>query len=451
MIRITDIQDKLLHLVGWKQSYDTSSIKLSDNLTQTESGMYFQQIHPLLTLDNLQSIMPDFQNYNWQVHSTSKAYKAGEVVKVEDALYKSIKAVPVETDVYNSKYWIRTNPFSEWLEDKTKASIVKLVNKFINLKLADKASKSLIENKILFDGTGRLTNTVENRNRFVGFEIDTVRSKGVTVKIDKIGLQFTNPGKYKIFIMHSSNDAPIYIMEFEKLRKNAIEWFVPKEDILLPYESIYTDAGGSWYIGYFQSDLPNDSEAINRDRDWSTGPCKACSRSEFMAWQAWSRYIEIHPFYMSEDNTQAMRSDGDFNDDYNDDFEKQALHMWDPELMTYTYDKNYGINLEVSAYCDLTDFIIKQRAMFQDVLAKQVAIDFLREFAFNPNVRTNRHSINASKLDIITELDGDSSSMRQSGLSYELDIALKALSISTQGLDRVCLPCVNNGIKYRTI
>lgn len=125
--------------------------------------------------------------------------------------------------------------------------------------------------------------------------------------------------------------------------------------------------------------------------------------------------------------------------------------MWDPELMTYTYDKNYGINLEVSAYCDLTDFIIKQRAMFQDVLAKQVAIDFLREFAFNPNVRTNRHSINASKLDIITELDGDSSSMRQSGLSYELEIALKALSISTQGLDRVCLPCVNNGIKYRTI
>ena len=119
--------------------------------------------------------------------------------------------------------------------------------------------------------------------------------------------------------------------------------------------------------------------------------------------------------------------------------------------MNFTYDKNYGINLEVSAYCDLTDFIIKQRAMFQDVLSKQVAIDFLREFAYNPNVRTNRHSINASKLDILVELDGDSNSMRQSGLSYELDIALKALSISTQGLDRVCLPCVNNGIKYRSI
>lgn len=427
MIRIADIQDKMLHLVGWKQSYDLSDITLSSNLTQTESGMYFQQIHPLLTLDNLRSIAPDFQNFNWQVHDANKAYKSGEVVRVDDSLYKALQDVPAETDILDSEYWTETNPFSEWLEEKTRASIVKLVNKFINMKLADKATKSLIENKILFDGTGRLTNKIENRNRLVGFEIDTVRSKGVTVKIDKIGLQMTKPGSYTLYIFHSSNPEPIYTLTFEKTKANNLEWFKPKEDILLPYESANTDAGGSWYLVYKQSELPENAQAIYKDRDWSTGPCKACSRSEFLAYQAWSRYIEIHPFYISE----------------NEEF--------DPEIMNFTYDKNYGINLEVSAYCDLTDFIIKQRAMFQDVLSKQVAIDFLREFAYNPNVRTNRHSINASKLDILTELDGDSNSMRQSGLSYELDIALKALSISTQGLDRVCLPCVNNGIKYRSI
>lgn len=427
MIRIADIQDKMLHLVGWKQSYDFSDIMLSSNLTQTESGMYFQQIHPLLTLDNLRSIAPDFQNYNWQVHDTNKAYKSGEVVRIDDSLYKAIQDVPAETDILDSEYWTETNPFSEWLEEKTKASIVKLVNKFINMKLADKATKSLIENKILFDGTGRLTNKIENRNKLVGFEIDTVRSKGVTVKIDKIGLQMTEPGSYTLYIFHSSNPEPIYTLTFEKTKADSLEWFKPKDDILLPYESTNTDAGGSWYLVYKQSELPENAQAIYKDRDWSTGPCKACSRSEFLAYQAWSRYIEVHPFYISEDEE------------------------FDPEIMNFTYDKNYGINLEVSAYCDLTDFIIKQRAMFQDVLSKQVAIDFLREFAYNPNVRTNRHSINASKLDILTELDGDSNSMRQSGLSYELDIALKALSISTQGLDRVCLPCVNNGIKYRSI
>ena len=448
MIRIKDLNEQLLHLVGWQQSYDTSEVKLSDNLTQSESGMYFQQVHPLLTLPNLMSIAPDFKNTNFPEHHANSSYKEGIVVTLEDKYYKSIKDVPVNTEITNYEYWIETNLFSEWLEDKTKASIIKLINKFINMKLADKASKSLIENKTLFDGTGRLTNLTTNRNRFVGFEVDTVRSKGVTVKINKIGLQFTKPGKYKIFIMHSSNDAPIYIMEFERIRKNAsMEWFTPKEDILLPYESIYTDAGGSWYIGYFQSDLPEGSQAVNHDRDWSTGPCKACSRSEFIAWQAWSKYIEIHPFYLSEDNIQAVH----FNDDFNGDFEKQQLHMWDPEIMNYTYDTNYGINLDVSVYCDITDFIIKQKQLFQDVIAKQVAVDFLREFAYNPNVRTNRRSINASRTDILYELDGDSSSMKHSGLNYELDLALKALNFSTQGLDRVCLPCVNHGLKYRTI
>lgn len=435
MIRIKDLNEQLLHLVGWQQSYDTSEVKLSDNLTQSESGMYFQQVHPLLTLPNLMSIAPDFKNTNFPEHDANSSYKEGVVVTLEDKYYKSIKDVPVNTEITNDEYWIETNLFSEWLEDKTKASIIKLINKFINMKLADKASKSLIENKTLFDGTGRLTNLATNRDRFVGFEVDTVRSKGVTVKINKIGLQFTRPGKYKVYILHSSCYTPVYSFEFEKLKSNSIEWFKSKEDILLPYESQETDAGGSWYIGYLQSDLPENSQAINRDRDWSTQPCKGCSRQEFLAWQAWSKYIEVHPFYVDENQLLG---------------EDEQMYF-DPEIMNFTYDANYGINLDVSVYCDLTDFIIKQKQLFQDVIAKQVAVDFLREFAYNPNVRTNRRSINASRTDILYELDGDSSSMKHSGLNYELDLALKALNFSTQGLDRVCLPCVNHGLKYRTV
>lgn len=435
MIRIKDLNEQLLHLVGWQQSYDTSEVKLSDNLTQSESGMYFQQVHPLLTLPNLMSIAPDFKNTNFPEHDANSSYKEGVVVTLEDKYYKSINDVPANTEITNDEYWIETNLFSEWLEDKTKASIIKLINKFINMKLADKASKSLIENKTLFDGTGRLTNLATNRDRFVGFEVDTVRSKGVTVKINKIGLQFTRPGKYKVYILHSSCDTPVYSFEFEKLKSNSIEWFKPKEDILLPYESQEIDAGGSWYIGYLQSDLPENSQAINRDRDWSTQPCKGCSRQEFLAWQAWSKYIEVHPFYVDENQLLG---------------EDEQMYF-DPEIMNFTYDANYGINLDVSVYCDLTDFIIKQKQLFQDVIAKQVAVDFLREFAYNPNVRTNRRSINASRTDILYELDGDSSSMKHSGLNYELDLALKALNFSTQGLDRVCLPCVNHGLKYRTV
>ena len=117
----------------------------------------------------------------------------------------------------------------------------------------------------------------------------------------------------------------------------------------------------------------------------------------------------------------------------------------------YDYSTNYGLNLDISVSCDITEFIIEQRNMFQSCLMLQVASDFLREFAYNANVRTNRHSINASRMDILYELDGDSTSRKKAGINYQLELALKAISISTEGMDRVCMPCVNHGVKYRTV
>ena len=446
MVRANDIQDKLLHLIGWEQNYDTSDLKISDALTVSESGLYFQQIHPLLTLQNMACIAPDFKNMTFEEYNTKKSYSKGNVVKYDEKLYKALqKALNKQPDI-ESEYWVETNPFSEWLESKTKASIQKAIARYCNEKIAQGTYKTLCENRTLFDGTGRLVDVVKNRKNLVGFEIVPVRAKGVTTKINKIGLQFTEPGEYTLYLMHSSMDAPVKIIKLNKIRKNSIEWF-SLNDVYLPYQSEDNDAGGSWYLCYFQSELPEGSQAIRKDKDWSKEPCNSCSRREYLAWMAWSKYIEVHPFFVNEELIEAVN----FNDDFNDDFEKQALHLWDVEDNQYTYDNNYGLNLELTISCDITDFIIEQRMLFQDVIAKQVAVDMLREFAYNANVRTNRHSINASRLDILYEVDGDSSSMKKSGLSYQLDMAFKAIKLSTEGIDRVCLPCKNNGVKYRTV
>lgn len=442
MVRANDIQDKLLHLIGWEQNYDASDLKISDALTVSESGLYFQQIHPLLTLQNMACIAPDFKNMTFEDYNTKKSYSKGNVVKYDEKLYKALqKALNKQPDI-ESEYWVEANPFSEWLESKTKASIQKAIARYCNEKIAQGTYKTLCENRTLFDGTGRLVDVVKNRKNLVGFEIVPVRAKGVTTKINKIGLQFTEPGEYTLYLMHSSMDAPVKIIKLNKIRKNSIEWF-SLNDVYLPYQSEDNDAGGSWYLCYFQSELPEGSQAIRKDKDWSKEPCNSCSRREYLAWMAWSKYIEVHPFFVNEELVKAVN--------FNDDFEKQALHLWDVENNQYTYDNNYGLNLELTISCDITDFIIEQRMLFQDVIAKQVAVDMLREFAYNVNVRTNRHSINASRLDILYEIDGDSSSMKKSGLSYQLDMAFKAIKLSTEGIDRVCLPCKNNGIKYRTV
>lgn len=448
MVRALDIQEKLLHLIGWEQNYDTSDLKISDALTVSESGLYFQQIHPLLTLQNMSCIAPDFKNMTFEEYNAEKPYSKGNVIKYGSLLYKALQNSTGKQPDIESEYWVEINPFSEWLESKTKASIQKAISRYCNEKIAQGTYKTLCENRTLFDGTGRLVDVVKNKKNLVGFEIVPIRAKGVTTKINKIGLQFTEPGEYTLYLMHSSMDAPVKIIKLNKIRKNSIEWF-SLNDVYLPYQSEDNDAGGSWYLCYFQSELPEGSQAIRKDKDWSKEPCNSCSRREYLAWMAWSKYIEVHPFFVNEELINGVQDD--FNDDFNNDFSKQPIHLWDVENNQYTYDNNYGLNLEITISCDITDFIIEQRMLFQDIIAKQVAVDMLREFAYNANVRTNRHSINASRLDILYEVDGDSSSMKKSGLSYQLDMAFKAIKLSTEGIDRVCLPCKNNGIKYRTV
>lgn len=435
MVRANDIQEKLLHLIGWEQNYDTSDLKISDALTVSESGLYFQQIHPLLTLQNMSCIAPDFKNITFPEYNSEKEYSKGNVVDYQGTQYKALQKAQGKQPDIESEYWVETNLFSEWLESKTKASIQKAIARYCNEKTAEGTNKPLCESRTLFDGTGRLVDTVKNKKNLVGFEIISVRAKGITTKINKICLQFTKAGEYTLYLMHSSMDAPVKIIKLNKIRDNSAEWFTV-DDLYLPYQSDDNDAGGSWYLCYSQSELPEGSQAIRKDKDWSKEPCGSCSHRELLAWMAWSKYLEIHPFFVNEELVNI---------------EDESLHLWDVENNLYTYDNNYGLNLEVTVSCDITDFIIEQRMIFQDVIAKQVAVDMLREFAYNSNVRTNRHSINASRMDILYEVDGDSSSMKKSGLSYQLDMAFKAIELSTSGIDRVCLPCRNNGIKYRAV
>ena len=74
MYRIKEIQDKLLHVVGWEQSYNPAEA-IAEQLTETESGLYFQGAHPLVTLDNMAAIVPDNWGYQYPVWNDTKEWK----------------------------------------------------------------------------------------------------------------------------------------------------------------------------------------------------------------------------------------------------------------------------------------------------------------------------------------------------------------------------------------
>lgn len=431
MVRINDIKTGLIHLIGWRQDYN-SDIVLANSLTESASGIYFQQAHPLLTLSNIKSVAPDFNNISYRSYDNEHTYILGEPCFYKDKSYRALKETVGEVPDSNEEAWEVFDPFSEWLETKTKDSISSAIATFVNSKILDGANK-LLENVYLFDGAGRLADKVSNEDALVGFELIPIRSKGVTLKINKIGLQFTKAGAITLYLMHSSSLAAVRSISLTYTKPNSVQWFT-MQDLFLPYVSTATDAGGSWYLTYRQDELIDNNQAIYRDRDWSKQPCTTCSIYDYSAWTKWSKYFEVHPFKVNKQNI----SEG-------------SMVLWNITNNLYTYSSNYGLNLEVSAECDITDFILEQRGLFREIILKQVGVDFLKEMAYNPNVRVNRNAMNASRGDILFELQGDTSGFKRGGLIYELEKAYKAISMETNGIDRICLPCKSKGIRYRTV
>lgn len=430
MIRIQKIQDELLHLVGWEQDYDPEK-QIADALTETESGLTYQQAHPMVTLENIRAIMPEQYQYTYPAYDAEKEYSKGNKVSLEQKVWESLENhntgnVPSE----GSSYWKEYDFVSVWIERLTRSAIAKTVQTFLQGKSLLRESKTLLERRSLFDGAGRLTNTVANGQRIVGMEIVPAYSMGVTTKLERIGLQMTGAtGTVTLYVFHSTQLDPLYTIEFQVTKGNgSMEWKV-LDDVYLPYMG----STGAWYVCYNQADLPEGMEAVNVTKDWSREPCGTCNRGSLEAWRALTKYIMISPF-----RVRALETFAEFPE------------LWDIEQNVYTNTSNYGINMEVSVGCDLTDFIVAQRSIFATVLQRQLACDVLRTLAMNPDVRVNRNQANASREGLLYEIDGNPQG-RATGLGKDLRDAYDALDLDTRGIDRICLTCKPTRVKYTTV
>lgn len=446
MYRLKEINEALRGVCGWEQSYNPSNA-IESELTRTESGLTYQGAHPLLTLENMRSIMPDDWDLQYNDWGVILSYQKGDKVKHSGIIWiakkDNVGEEPTATDFNNdysredhgNPYWKPFNPLSDYLDRIESNGINTAIQTFIQQKQLDKEFRTLLEHRTFFDGAGRIKATLMNTHKLVGFEIVPVRSMGVTTKIERIGLQMTGAvGKVRMYLFHSSQTDPIKTFDLDFTVKNGgFQWF-NLTDCYLPYISDGINSGGSWFLCYNQDELPQGMEAINVSKDWSREPCGTCNIGSVETWREITKYMQVTPFMVGASETF---------EDYPE--------LWDIAETMYTNTQNYGLNCEVSVGCDLTDFIISQRNMFASVIQKQVASMALRTMAMNPSVRVNRNQSNVNRSDVLFELVGNTDSKHQTGIDYELKQAYKALNFDTKGIDRICLTCNNHGVKYRTV
>lgn len=438
MLRLQDIQKELFGLVGWEQGFGPNVI--DDSLLTSESGLTYQGAHPLVTLENIRQIMPtDWGATDW---ANNEQYFTGQAVfyqgRVWIAKQGSMGVVPTNGDT-----WI--DSLSWYVTKLTNDGINTTIQTFITQKQLNRETRNLVDRRAFFDGAARLAATIDPKGKIVGFEIQPVRAMGVTMKIEKIGLQIIwNPLRTRavgvtpvtwelpIYLFHSSRRDPVSVFTLSIVEnQGTFQWY--DVDLNLPYMGEDTDTGGAWFLCYNQNDLPSGAYALNVSKDWSKSPCETCYGYALESWKEITEWMMVSPFCVKAPTTFS-----------------EYPEMFDIGALSYTNTMNYGLNCVVTIGCDLTDFIISQRAIFAQVLQKQVAANVLRTMAMNPETRVNRNQANITREGILYEVDGNPQG-RASGLGWELAEAYKALSLDTRGLDRVCLKCTNNGARYRTV
>lgn len=440
-MRFDEIKKSLFPVVGWMQDFNPASA-IDEELTKTESGLYFQSAHPLLTLKNIRATMPEEYGLRYAEWSEMKTYKEGDKVRHNSIVYEarqtSIGEEPSASDFngdfsrdYDNPYWRPYNFFSDYLATLTEGAIGQAVQRFVTEKQLNKETRNLLELRTFFDGTGNLNDTIRNTGKLCGFEINNVRSNGVTTKIEKVGLQFTGNVDLTLYLFHSSDNRPVKTFDISYTGNGRFQWFILNE-CFMPYKA-ENNAGGSWFLCYNQNDLPEGVRAVNFRRDWSREPCGTCNRGSLENWRELTKYIMVTPFEVHAPTTF-----------------KEYPEMWDLDERMNPNTLNFGMNCSVSVMCDLTDIIIEQRHIFANVIQLQTAYSILRLMALNPEVRVNRNQTNINRNELLYELDGDGGK-RASGIGAELDKAYKALRIDTQNLDRICLACNNGGVRYRTV
>ncbi len=452
MVRLQEIQTALLSVVGWQQDYNPEK-KIDGALCVSESGLTYQGAHPLVTLANVRAIMPDDYLFHYPEWNAIITYRKGKKVRHGGIVYianrDNVGVEPQKSD-FNSDFnndfgndsagdWVVYEMTSDFVRQLTIDGINTAIQLFLQDKQLQQETKNLLERRTFFDGAARLQATIDASGKIVGFEIVPVRSMGVTTKIERIGLQMVGgTGTVRLYLFHSSQVAPMRVIDLNFTNTNGgFQWFTPAEPIYLPYipgrDGDGNDSGGAWFLCYNQNELPRGMQALNVSKDWSVEPCQTCLGGSIESWRQMTKYLQVSPF--------SINAPLDFD---------LYPEMFDIGELGYTNTMNYGLNVEISVGCDLTDFIISQRNIFATVLQKQVAATVLRTIAMNPDVRVNRNQVNITRNELLYELDGAPDG-RPSGLGYELKQAYKALSLDTRGLDRICLTCNNHGVKYRTV
>jgi hypothetical protein len=319
---------------------------------------------------------------------------------------------------------------SQKLEAVHRSAINKVVNEAFLQKKLNEVTKTLMENTQLFDGAGSMQDKEIKLGRFVGYQVVIENNRDILTIIRRIGFQFSqvNPD-FTLYVYHSSQEDPIYEISIVLTKANSFEWKKPLNEVSLAYLSETYSPGGAFYIGYYEDDLVG--QAINRGYNFGEAPQNCCGGVQYHLYSSWSKFIRVTPFAVAASKIDAI-----------------DRKLWDYTANEYTPQKSYGLNLDLSVKCDVSNFLCREKDVFTQAILKQCCVDLLKEMAFSSRNNTVAKEVQTMAFNELYNKD-----LAANSPNKKLADAIKALTFDLSDLNEACLPEDNyhNRINYTTI
>lgn len=405
---IAAIKTAFLSVVGFSQNDDPNGYQLDSDIIKSIDVL---AEHPMLTHTNLESVAPDFVT-RYPAHDNTKAdYAINTIVRdTDENYYIAAIANPglvltVDTD------WTPYSPYSEWLKTYLNNGIERCIKEWQNLNTLERHAKSLLKyKKSLFPI--QLSDTKEVNNSLnVGLEILPKRYDSVNMSIYEVGLQFDTAQTVTLKLYDLDNQYTGHAVDsydFVYTTPNVVQWFT---------QAISIDSNQNYWLTYDQDDITG--QAIN-----------GLQQDGYINSRELGYPVGGYVTFMGFNNTGIDFTQNNYNN-----------------------STNYGLNIKFDVRSDITSLIVDHKEMFTNAISKKVGMDLLRHMAFNVSARTNRNQNNIewAKQDLLYEIDGDSESMKKSGLMHEYQTALKAIDIDMRGTDPVAVPEKRSRVTHKFI
>lgn len=398
-------------------SYDENFPAIDADLQNTTSGIYIDSLHPLFTHQHFYNSVNELEGYtdladSVKAHSLSATYKLNDIVRSSNKLYRSKISNNTNHAVTDTTKWAETNLYSNYFRNRLNTTYSQSVQLMINRKVGASAGANNILNNIqLYKKKGATSDSITKTGRFCGFRM-AVLSNSVNLVLHKIALQLTQAqNDLKIYVYYADKRQPIRV--FTLNHTTPYDMFEHELENLVLDWSMGT---GDFIIGYYEDEL--DGEAIRNNVNFAKMSGACCNIDSVLDWEQYSKFVKIRPFYVNN-------SDLDLVD---------RKLIWDTDQEMYVTENTFGINLWLSAVCEISDFIVRQKYIFEEAVKQYLIVSLLKDLAFSA-----RDTTVAAKVRGLIANEGGIAKVIGAE-EAKLNKAIESLGFDTNGIYSPCLP-----------